>query len=156
MADSAGFLNSDVQEVQDMWAGWKELHPANHVVESSLKDICYFRIVSPTELPKIMGLKGIHSPKALKWWNGLSFCPWCGKEGQNEGTVVNHLRTSHYHLGLICSQCLEYITTSSDTMCHHAQGCPSSHAHGDDGNNDDCKEVSDAGNGKDNNDFMLT
>ena len=60
-------------------------------------------------ITKIMGLKGIHSPKALKWWTGQSFCPWHGKEGQNKGTVVNHLRTSHYCLGLICGQCLQYF-----------------------------------------------
>ena len=37
----------------------------------------------------------------------LPFCqyasyPWCRKEGQNEGTIVNHLWTTHYRLGLAC------------------------------------------------------
>ena len=103
-----------------------------------------------------MVLKGIHSPEALKRWVGLSFYPWCGKEGQNEGMVVNHLRTSHYYLGLICGWCLEYFTTGSDTMCCHAQRCLSSCACGDDDNDDDHEEESDAGNGKDNNDFTFT
>ena len=30
---------------------------------------------------------------------------------------------SHYHLGLICGWCLEYFTTSANTMCHHSQLC---------------------------------
>ena len=63
-----------------------------------------------------MGLKGIHSPKALQQQSGLTFCPWCGKEGQNKGTIVNHLQTTHYHLGLICVHCLDYFTTSTDAM----------------------------------------
>ena len=85
--------------------------------------------MSSTETPKIIGLRGIHSPEALKHQTGLSFCPWCGKEGQNEGTVVNHLCTRHYHLGLICERCLLYFMTSLDTMQHHAQGCQSTCGH---------------------------
>ena len=146
-ADSAGLLDLDVYEVQDMWTGQKELCATNHVAKGSLKDICYFQVISPTELSKIMGLKGIHSPEVLKWQNGLSFCSWCGKEGQNEGSLVNHLRTSHYHLGLICSQCLEYFT-SSNTMHHHSQGCLSVHAHNNNGNNDDHEEEYDLGMAK--------
>ena len=52
---------------------------------------------------------------------GFSFCPWYGKEGQNKGTVVNHLQTRHYHLGLICSHCTEYFTRSTNAMCWHSQ-----------------------------------
>ena len=79
-------------------------------------------LVGAPESPKIMGLKGIHSPKALKWWAGQSLCPWCGKEEQNEGTIVNHLCTMHYHLGLILSWCWHYFTMSADIMrwqCPH-------------------------------------
>ena len=155
MADSTGLLDSDVYEVQDTWTGWKELLTANHAVKSSSKDIHYFWVILSTESPKIMGLKGIHFPKALKWWTGLSFCPWCGREGQNEGTVVNHLITSHYCLGLICGWCLEYFTTSSDMIHHHSQGSPSVCAHSNDGNDYDCEEELEGGNGKDNNDFTL-
>ena len=71
-----------------------------------------------------MGLKGIHLPKALQWQSGLT-CLWCGKEGQNEGMVVNHLQTMHYHLGLICTCCLNYFTMSADAMWWHAQLCKS-------------------------------
>ena len=27
----------------------------------------------------------------------------------------------NYHLGLICAHCVDYFTTSADTMCQHAQ-----------------------------------
>ena len=66
-----------------------------------------------------MGLKVIHSPKVLFQWGNPSYCSWCGKEGQNEGTVVNHLRTVHYYLGLICALCQDFFTMSSDTLRWH-------------------------------------
>ena len=156
MANSAGLLDSDVHEVQDMWTGWKELCATNGVVKSSSKDIHFFWIVSPMKLPKIMGLKGIHFPKTLKWWTGLSFCPCCDTEGQNKGTVVNHLRTGHYHLGFVCSWYLECFMTSSSMMYHHAQGCQSAPTHGNADNNNDCEEESDVGNSKDDDNITLT
>ena len=55
---------------------------------------------------KVMGLKGIYDSDALWHFAGYTYCPWHGKEGQNEGTVVNHLRTTHYRLGLVCDQFL--------------------------------------------------
>ena len=83
-----------------------------------------------------MGLEGIHSPEALQWLSGLTFYLWCGKEGQNEGMVLNHLWTMHYHLGLICACCLDYFMMSADTMWQHTQLCKSVVA----GNNDDREE----------------
>ena len=123
MATSTNLMGSEVHEVQEAWTGWKNLRAAYCVAKSSPKDICFFRVMLPTISPKIMGLRRIHSLEALHQWSGLSFCLWCGKEGQNEGTLVNHLHTSHYHLGLICSCCIEYFTTSTDTMCQHSQLC---------------------------------
>ena len=122
--------------MQESWTGQKDLKATYWYGKSSSKDICFFRVVLSTELPKIMGPKGIHSPKALWHHSGLSFCPWCGKEGQNKGTVVNHLQTMHYHLGLICTQCLDYFITSTDAMHQHTQLCRSTAA----GNNDDREE----------------
>ena len=78
-----------------------------------------------------MGLKGIHSPEALKYQSGLSFCPWCRKEGQNEGTMVNHLCTGHYCLRLVCEQCLQHFMTSSGRMSCHSQNCKFMHVHND-------------------------
>ena len=51
-----------------------------------------------------MGLMEIHDPDALCCFSGVTHCPWCGKEGQNEGTVVNHLQTVHHRLGLVCDR----------------------------------------------------
>ena len=74
-----------------------------------------------TESPKVMGLMGIHNPDALWHYVGYTYCPCCGKEGQNEGTMVNHLRTTHYSLGLVCNQCSGCPTVMSDSLQQH--GC---------------------------------
>ena len=71
-----------------------------------------------------MGLVGIHNLDALYCFSGVTHCPWCGKEGQNEGTVVNHLWMVHYRLGLVCNKCNDCPTTTSDTLCQHGwQDC---------------------------------
>ena len=72
---------------------------------------------------KVMGLKDIHHPDALCCFARLTFCPWCGKEGQNKGTMVNHLWTIHYKLGLVCSGCLCFPLVISEAIWHHSQGC---------------------------------
>ena len=120
-------MGSEIHPIQDQWQGKKELHVANHVAKGSTKNLCYFWVVSPIKSPKIMGLKGIHSLEALKHQACLSFCPWCGKEGQNEGIMVNHLCTRHYYLRLVCEQCLQHFMTPSDRLWHHSQGCKSMH-----------------------------
>ena len=156
MVTSAGLLGYDVHEVQQVWTGQKDLQVTHCVAESSPKGICFFWVVPSTESPKIMGLKGIHSPKALRWQSGLSFCPWCGNEGQNEGTVVNHLRTSHYHLGLICDQCLEYLMMSAYTMHCHLQLCKPALASVEEDDNEDQEGESDIDdNGEDNDEFVF-
>ena len=63
-----------------------------------------------------MGLVDIHDLDALCHFNGLTHCAWLGKEGQNEGTVFNHLWMVHYRLGLVCNKCNNYLSTSSDTL----------------------------------------
>ena len=103
----------------------------------------------PLNCPKIMELKGIPSPKALHWQVGLSFCLWCRKDGKNEGTVVNHLQTSHYCLGLICSWCLKYFMTSANTMWCHSLLCKQTSA-GMDSNNDQEEESNSDNNGEGN------
>ena len=90
-------------------------------------------------------------PEMVKW-SVLLPMVW---EGQNEDMVVNHLWMSHYHLGLVCSQCLEYFTTSANTMFHHLQLCKPAPASVND-NDDDQEEESDIDdNGEDDNDFMF-
>ena len=66
-----------------------------------------------------MGLVGIHHPDALQCFNGVAHCPWCRKEGQNEGTIINHLRTVHYKLGLIGERCFHSLSISSEAIQHH-------------------------------------
>ena len=68
-----------------------------------------------------MGLKGIHDPEALWQFAGFTYCPWCRKDGQNDGTIVNHLRMVHYKLGLVCDLCFGCPTMMADTLCQH--GC---------------------------------
>ena len=128
---------------------WKR--PLGCVVKSSAKDIHYFWVVPSTKLPKIMGLKGIHSPKALTWQSGLSFCLWSGKEGLNQSMVVIHLQIMHYHQGLICGQCLEYFITSADVMHHHLQPCMPALDDDDDKEQEEESNIDD--NGEDNDDF---
>ena len=81
----------------------------------------FFRAVSPSKSPKVIGLMGIHDLDMLCHFNGLTHCPWCGKEGQNEGTIVNHLWTVHYKLGLICEKCFGCPSIMSEAICHHGQ-----------------------------------
>ena len=66
-----------------------------------------------------MRLKGIHDSEALQHFAGFTYCPWCGKDGQNEGTIVNHLRMAHYKLGLVCDLCFGCPTTMADTLHQH-------------------------------------
>ena len=123
MADSASLLKSGIYEVQDAWTRQKDLRSTNHAAKASQKNIQFFCVVIPTKLPSIMGLEGIHSLEALHRLGGCSYCPWCAKEGQNEGTMVNNLHTVDYHLGLVCTLCLACFTTSVDTMRKHRTCC---------------------------------
>ena len=75
MATSANLMGSEIHEV---WISQKDLRVTHHVAKTSPKDICLFRVMMPSELPKIMGLRGIHSPKALQRWVDYSFV--CGVE----------------------------------------------------------------------------
>ena len=59
---------------------------------------------------------GIQDPDALQCFSGITHCPWCGKESQNEGTMVNHLQTVHYRLGLVCNRCHDCPSTMADTL----------------------------------------
>ena len=68
-----------------------------------------------------MGLMGIHDPDALCHFSGITHHPWCWKEGQNEGTMVNHLQMVCYRLGLVCNQCHDCPSTMVETL-HHTAG----------------------------------
>ena len=123
MITSANLLDSELYEIQEFWTRQKDLQYAHHVMKSTLKGLWFFHLMFPPELPKVMGLKGIHHPDALCCHVGLSYCPWCGKKGQNKGTVVNHLWTTCYKLGLVCSRCLHFPLITSEAIWHHGQVC---------------------------------
>ena len=123
-AKSASLLGEAIYEIQLSWTGPKELKQANYALQSLPKGLRFLRAVPASESPKVMGLMGIHDHDALQCYAGYTYCPWCRKEGQNEGTVVNHLRTTHYRLGLVCNQCFGCPSVTLDSLCHHGhQDC---------------------------------
>ena len=119
LAEKAGLLGSGIYEIQACWTGPEELKQANYTLWSLPKGLKFLRVMPTMESPKVMGLMGIHDSDALWCFASFTYCPWCGKEGQNEGMVVNHLRTTHYKLGLVCDKCYGCPTITSDTLCHH-------------------------------------
>ena len=119
LAKKASLLGTGIYEIQACWTGPKELKQANYTLRSLPKGLKFLRAVPTMESPKVMGLMGIHDPDALWHFASFTYCPWCGKEGQNEGMVVNHLRTTHYKLGLVCDKCYGCPTITSDTLCCH-------------------------------------
>ena len=121
LATSTGLLGTSIYKTQSPWTGPEELKLANYVLLSLPKGLKFLWAVPPSESPKLMGLMGIHDPDALCLFSGVTYCPWCRKEGQNEGTVVNHLQTTHYRLGLVCDGCYGCPSIMSDTLCCHGQ-----------------------------------
>ena len=127
MAKSPNLLGLSIYEIQEVWKGPDELQQANYTLRALPKGLKFLWVVPPSESPKVMGLVGIHDPDALCHFNSLTHCPWCGKESQNEGTVVNHLCMVHYRLGVVCDKSYNYPFTSSDILCCHGRlNCPPS------------------------------
>ena len=116
LAQETGLLGESIFEIQQSWKGPDHLKQANYVLHSQPKGLRFLRAVSAKESPKEMGLKGIHDPEALRHFIGYTYCLWCGKSGQNEGTVINHQRTVHYKLGIICDWCFGCPTTKLDPL----------------------------------------
>ena len=121
LAQGIGLLGESIHEIKRSWDGPEELKHGNYVLWSLPKGLKFLRMVSTKESPKVMGLKGIHDPDALQHFASYTYCPWCRKDRQNEGTVINHLRMVHYKLGLICNQCFGCPTVTLDTLFQH--GC---------------------------------
>ena len=109
----ADLLGSQIYEIQEVWMGQEDLQYANSALKTLPKGLWFFRPASPKEFPKVMGLTGVHNPNALHCFARVTFCPWCRKEEQNEGTIVNPLWTMHYKLGLVCKKCLCYPSLTS-------------------------------------------
>ena len=91
MATNATLLGTWIHENQASWMGPDELKQANYSLRVLPKGIKFLHAIPSSESPKVKGLMGIHDPDALCHFSGVTHCPWCGKEGQNEGTMVNHL-----------------------------------------------------------------
>ena len=121
LAQVAGLLGESIHELQRSWDGPEDLKHGNYVLWSLPKGLKFLRVVSAKESLKVMGLKGIHDPNALWCFAGYTYCPWYRKVRQNEGTIINHLRTIHYKLGLICDQCYSCPMVTLDTL--HQHGC---------------------------------
>ena len=119
MIKSAGLLHSEIYEIQEAWTGQYKLEYANYGLKTLPKGLKFFHPMSPSESPKVIGLTGIYHPNAIHHFNGVTHCPWCRKEGQNEGTIINHLQMTHYKLGLICEKCFHCpLATSKAIWCH--------------------------------------
>ena len=124
LAKSASLLGETIYKIQLSWIEPEELKQANYALQSLPKGLRFLRVVPTSESPKVMGLMGIHNLDALQCYAGYTYCPWCGREGQNERTVVNHLRTTNYRLGLICDQCFGCPSVMLDSLCQHGhQDC---------------------------------
>ena len=121
MSTSTKLLGTSIFKIQASWTGPEELKQANYALRSLPKGLKFLHVVPPSESPKVMGLVGIHDPDALWHFTGVTHCPWCRKEGQNKGTIVNHLRMVHYRLGLVCDQCHDCPSIMADTLHHHGQ-----------------------------------
>ena len=119
MAKTAKLVDLAIYEIKEVWKGPDELWKGNYALRTLPKGLKFLRAVPLLESPKVMGLMGIHDPDTLHHFNGMTHCPWCGKEGQNEGTIINHLWMVHYRLGIVCEKCYINLSTSSDTLCCH-------------------------------------
>ena len=119
MAMNAKLLGTSIHEIQVSWTGPDKLKQVNYALWSLPKGLKFLHVVSPSESPKVMGLMGIHDPDVLCHFSGVTHCPWCGKEGHNTGTMVNHLQTVHYRLGLVCNQCHDCLSITANTLCHN-------------------------------------
>ena len=136
MITSAGLLGSQIYDIQESWEGQNKLQYTNDALRALPKGLQFFCAISPPELPKARGIAGIHNPDALHHFNGMTFCPWCGKEGQNKGTIVNHLWMTHYKLGLVCGTCFHCPSVTSEAIwCHSQKSCQ--HPQGEDRGLDD-------------------
>ena len=124
MVTSTELLGTSIYEIKVSWMGPDELKQANYALRSLPKGLKFLHVVPPSKSPKDLGLVGIHDPDALCCFSGITHCSQCGKEGQNKGTVVNHLWTVHYRLGLVCDRCHDCPSTMANTLCHHGwQDC---------------------------------
>ena len=129
LADMAGLLGTEVYPVQDPWVGKRELCCTYYAVTGSAKDLPLFQDSGTPQIPQNNGSPRHTLPRGTEATGWPLILPWCRKEGQNKGTIVNHLCTRHYCLGLVCERSLSYFTTTSDKMQCHAKRYPCMPSH---------------------------
>ena len=124
MIKSASLLSSEIHKIKETWTGQSKLQYTNYALRTLPTGLIFFCPVSPSEFLKVMGLTDIHHPNALHCFNGVTHCLWCGKEGQNEGTVINHLQMTHCKLGLVCKKMLPLsLGHIWGIWCHSHKSC---------------------------------
>ena len=70
--------------------------------------------------------------------------------------MVNHLQTTHYHLGFICAHCEDYFTMSADAMHDHAPLIKPMAAGNNDNNREDSPpDYENNDNGNEDDEFMF-
>ena len=116
MVTSAELLGTSIYKIQASWTGLDEQREANYALRSLPKGLKFLHVAAPSESTMVMGLVGINNPDTLCHFSGITHCCWCGKEGQNKGTVVNHLQMVHYRLGLVCNKCSNCPPQSHPTL----------------------------------------
>ena len=62
--DSAGLLKSDIYEVQDAWAGWKDLCTAKHAAKTSQKKYTVLPYGDSNGITKHHGAGGDSYPRS--------------------------------------------------------------------------------------------
>ena len=131
MAKSATLLGLAIYEIQEVWEGPDKLQQANYALRSLPKGLKFpkqYPHQSPLRLWDWFVYTTWKPFAALKAW---LTAPGVGRRARvvdrgqgGQGTVVNHLRTVHYRLSLVCNKCYNYPSTSSDTLhCHNWQNC---------------------------------
>ena len=65
MFTSVGLLHSEIYKIQEVWTRWEDLQYANDALKLLPKGLQFPCPISPSESPKVMGLKGVHHPDAL-------------------------------------------------------------------------------------------
>ena len=74
LAQSTGLLGESIFKLQQSWDGPDHLKHGNYILRSLSKGLKFLRRVSTKESPKIMGLKGIHDPNALRHFASYTYC----------------------------------------------------------------------------------
>ena len=121
MIETAGLLGSTIYEIQEAWTGWDELQHANYALRTLQKGLKFLLSNILLRVPKGNGVNG-HTPSwcTMHCFNGVTHCPWCGKEGQKEDTIINHLRAVHYKFVLHIQEMFPLSVQSHHVVGHLA------------------------------------